>query len=145
MASIDKKHELRPDIDNTTSTDTSGNIVKDNNSDGDGDYEKMERPNKWQDSNTSSTTDSAERNKLRRSQTSQSAHQRHTFSPINPGDTEELLRIATSLENEGASAVRTSTRGSELQRRDSLAGIHMGDAVLDPKSPEFDVYKWARM
>lgn len=141
MSSERGKHELPPDIiDNSTSTDSSGNIVNDN-----ADDEKIERP-RWPHSNTtSSTTDSEQRERLRRTPTSQSAHQRRIFSPINPGDPEELLRIATSLENGGASVVRTSTRASELQRQDSLAGINIGDAVLDPKSPEFDVYKWARM
>lgn len=84
---------------------------------------------------------------MQRTQTSRSVRERRQFAPIRTGDAEELTRIATLMEGDGASvaAARTSTRGSELQRRDTLAGINVGDSVLDPKSPDFDPYKWARM
>ncbi|KAF2014159.1 ABC-transporter [Aaosphaeria arxii CBS 175.79] len=35
--------------------------------------------------------------------------------------------------------------GSQIQRLDTLAGVSFGDPVLDPRKPEFDMYKWARM
>ncbi|EEP75711.1 hypothetical protein UREG_00558 [Uncinocarpus reesii 1704] len=63
-----------------------------------------------------------------------------TFSSSDDGS--ENAQIAAVLS-------RTSTRqagdGTQLQRRDTLAGIQVGDPVLDPTSPEFDFYKWARM
>jgi ATP-binding cassette subfamily G (WHITE) protein 2 (PDR) len=141
MASEREKHEWRPETENIISTGTTTrteNIVED-----DGDYEEIERP-KLQDFPISST-DSEEQKLLRRTETNQSTRQRRTFEPIKAGDAEELTRIASSWEDEGASVVRTSTRGSELQKTDTLAGIYIGDAVLNPKSPEFDPYKWARM
>ncbi|KAK3656584.1 Suppressor of the cold-sensitive snRNP biogenesis mutant brr1-1 [Elasticomyces elasticus] len=35
--------------------------------------------------------------------------------------------------------------GSGIARRDTLDDIHIGDAVLNPSSPEFDLNKWIRM
>jgi hypothetical protein len=32
-----------------------------------------------------------------------------------------------------------------LERKDTLYGVDIGDPVLDPKSPEFNPYKWFRM
>ncbi len=81
--------------------------------------------------------------RLHKTQTSKTALERRQFSPIQAGDAEELTRIATSMT--GAGPLSRATTGSELQRRDTLAGISFGNPVLDPKSPEFDPYKWARM
>lgn len=33
----------------------------------------------------------------------------------------------------------------DLERQDTLAGVEIGNPVLDPNSPEFDIYKWVRM
>jgi len=78
--------------------------------------------------------------KLRRTQTSATARERQ-FEPIRAGDREELQRLASSL---GRTESYISTPDA-LERVDTLAGIQFGDSVLDPTSPDFDVYKWARM
>ncbi|TAQ88464.1 hypothetical protein B7494_g3247, partial [Chlorociboria aeruginascens] len=84
-----------------------------------------------------------ESEELNRVQTSRSVRERR-FEPINSGDRAELERIASTFS--GVSFTRTLTNvGGELERRDTLAGVNVGDPVLDPKSPEFDVYKWSRM
>jgi ATP-binding cassette subfamily G (WHITE) protein 2 (PDR) len=78
--------------------------------------------------------------KLGRTQTSATARERQ-FEPIRAGDREELQRLASTL---GRTESYISTPDA-LQRVDTLAGIQIGDSVLDPTSPDFDVYKWARM
>jgi hypothetical protein len=120
----------------TSHTKNYGSIVKDD--------EEPERLG-LEHAQTSSTEIADEKDlRMERTYTSRSARERREFAPIRAGDAEELTRLASELEG-GGSATRTSTRGTELQRRDTLAGINIGDAVLDPKSPEFDPYKWARM
>jgi ATP-binding cassette, subfamily G (WHITE), member 2, PDR len=89
---------------------------------------------------TSDNDKDDEAEKLARTQTSATARERQ-FEPIRAGDREELLRLASTLQ-------RTESYVADpeaLERVDTLAGIELGDAVLDPMSPEFDVYKWARM
>ena len=118
-----------PDVDHY------GSIVKDED----------ERP-RLQHTRTSSTAGELDDEKdlrIRRTQTSRSTRERR-FTPIRAGDAMELTRLATELED-GGSVQRTSTVGSALQRRDTLAGINLEDAVLDPKSPEFNPYVWVRM
>ncbi|TVY84470.1 ZEB2-regulated ABC transporter [Lachnellula suecica] len=81
---------------------------------------------------------------LERTQTEQSTRERQ-YEPINIGDREELHRIASSFGG-SVGLRRTKTSGSSaLQRNDTLAGVEIGDPVLDPSSPEFDMYKWLRM
>jgi ATP-binding cassette, subfamily G (WHITE), member 2, PDR len=81
--------------------------------------------------------------KLQREPTNASARERE-FEPIRPGDRAELTRIATTIGR--TISLKSSHLGDDgLQRVDTLAGVNIGDAVLDPQSPEFDVYKWARM
>ena len=122
----------------TSQTESFRNIVNDN-LDGRPDLHHA------QTSSTEETVDEKV-HQIQRSQTSKSARERRQFSPIRSGDAEELQRIATSLEGAGGGSItRTSTRAEGLQRRDTLADVHLGDPVLDPKSPEFDSYKWARM
>jgi hypothetical protein len=89
-----------------------------------------------------SSTESEEET-IERTPTGRSTVERR-FEPINAGDREELQRIASSF---GGSATlsRTQTAASSLERRDTLAGVNIGDPVLDPENPEFDVYKWTRM
>lgn len=55
---------------------------------------------------------------------------------------QELTRIASNFGN-----IRThdESESDTLQRKDTLAGLKVGDDVFDPKSPNFDVYKWTRM
>jgi ATP-binding cassette, subfamily G (WHITE), member 2, PDR len=94
------------------------------------------------------STDAEEKDGLSRiqtSRTSRSAQERHQFEPIRSGDREELHRIASSFGGSVALQRTMTVQSSVLERRDTLAGIQLGDAVLDPTSPEFDVYKWSRM
>jgi hypothetical protein len=91
-----------------------------------------------------SSTDISDPSDLKRTQTTKSMRERRAlFEPIATGDRAELKRIASNWE--GESLVRSSTRGSGLERRDTLAGVNIGDSVLDPKSEDFDPYKWSRM
>lgn len=78
--------------------------------------------------------------KLGKIQTSATARERQ-FEPIRAGDREELCRLASTL---GRTESYISTPEA-LERVDTLAGIQIGDSVLDPTSPDFDAYKWARM
>jgi hypothetical protein len=88
---------------------------------------------------------------LSRYQTNRSARERQ-FSPIRAGVEQELHRIATELDNLGrfrsssiARASTNKTADSALYRNDTLAGVALGDPVLDPKHADFNPYKWARM
>jgi ATP-binding cassette, subfamily G (WHITE), member 2, PDR len=98
-----------------------------------------------------SSTDIEEKDGLERTQTSgtnytsRSAQERRQFEPIRSGDREELHRIASSFAGSVALQRTMTVQSSGLERKDTLAGIQLGDAVLDPSSPEFDVYKWSRM
>lgn len=101
-------------------------------------------------SSNSTTVDSDET--LEKIETTKSRRSTRTvkerqFEPINPGDREELNRIASTFTrtNTNHSRRSQSNAGDDLERKDTLAGISAGDAVLDPSSPEFDSYKWARM
>lgn len=83
---------------------------------------------------------------LGRTQTSATARMAREwqFEPIHAGDREELTRLASSLSRR-ESVFSPQNIENELDRKDTLAGIQLGDAVLDPTSPDFDAYKWARM
>lgn len=87
----------------------------------------------------SSTLDGSD--KLERTQTTKSARERRAFQEVRHGDREELQRLASTFS--GSNAMSRTNTGA-LERQDTLAGINVGDAVLDPGSDEFDVYKWAR-
>ena len=137
MASDENRGTAASDHAEASRAEGYGSVVKDN------DYERPELQH-TQTSSTAAEVDDEKSLRIQRTQTSRSARERREFAPIRAGDAEELTRIATKLEGEG-SITRTSTRGGELQRKDTLAGVNVGDAVLDPKSPEFDPYKWARM
>jgi hypothetical protein len=101
-------------------------------------YERPEVPHSRSSTSISDPSD------LKRIQTTKSMRERRAlFEPIATGDRAELKRIASNWE--GESLVRSSTRGSGLERRDTLAGVNIGDSVLDPKSEDFDPYKWSRM
>lgn len=94
---------------------------------------------------SSSSTDVEDESDLERIQTTQSVRDRRAFEPIRSGDREELTRIASSFRGDLSLARTRTHESSALERQDTLAGVNVGDPVLDPKSPEFDVYKWTRM
>lgn len=92
-----------------------------------------------------SSTDIEDGHYLKRVQTSQSVRDRRQYEPILVGDWEDLRRAASNMDND-LKLVRTKTQNSTaLEHKDTLAGIEIGDPCLDPKSPEFDIYKWSRM
>ncbi|KAH8590156.1 putative ABC transporter CDR4 [Bisporella sp. PMI_857] len=80
---------------------------------------------------------------LKRIRTNRSIQRQQTFEPIRAGDRAELHRIATEL-GQQSSISRTATREG-LSRRDTLYGINLDSVELNPSSPQFDAYKWARM
>lgn len=74
------------------------------------------------------------------------------FEEVIPGDRAELRRIATGLRSRSTSFAtsigdlqHSTTAREVLTRKDTLHNVNIGDPVLDPTSPEFDGYKWARM
>ena len=92
----------------------------------------------------SETSTFQEKHTLERTPTSATARER-AFEPIHVGDREELHRIASEFGGSAALSRSNTRASSALQRSDTLAGVELGDPVLDPSSPDFDVYKWARM
>lgn len=68
------------------------------------------------------------------------------YEPINPGDEGVLTRLATQMSrpNRSRSNTGASTQHS-LERSDTLAGVEIGDPVLDPASPKFDLRTYIRM
>ncbi len=107
----------------------------------DGGYpeQDIERPTTFPSDSSTLHTDVDEITTLERIQTSKSVRERRQYEPIHSGDREELHRIATQITRS-----RTNTSG-ELERRDTLAGVNVGDPVLNPTSSTFDIYKWLRM
>lgn len=103
--------------------------------------ETEDHPQISDDMSSQSSTDTHEAARdLERIATSRSVRERR-FEPINVGDREALSRIASTF---GSASIRSS-KEQNLERIDTLAGITLGDSVLDPSSPDFDVYKWSRM
>lgn len=92
---------------------------------------------------TSSTNidDNDDLAEIKKVQTGRTVRDRREFEPICSGDQERLERLASNLT--GLSPIPSGT--DELERKDTLYGVKIGDPVLDPKSPEFDLYKWVRM
>jgi hypothetical protein len=124
----DEKHEYRPE--------RSENILSG----------ESERPELVHTPSSEDVEAEDEAGDLKRTETSRTMARERTFEPIMSGDRAELTRIASNFSSiAGGSLARTPTRGSELQKKDTLYGVEVGDAVLDPRSPEFDPYKWARM
>ena len=64
------------------------------------------------------------------------------FRRVSSTSGHELVRIASSLSRPEPSAV---PEDEQLRRTDTLAGISLGDPVLNPNREEFDFYKWVRM
>lgn len=79
-------------------------------------------------------------------ETNETARERQ-FESIRAGDREQLERIASGFG--GSQLGRTFTNATagthELEKKDTLYGVKLGDSTLDPSSPDFDVYKWAKM
>jgi ATP-binding cassette subfamily G (WHITE) protein 2 (PDR) len=76
---------------------------------------------------------------------SSSTENERSFQPIIAGDREQLHRIASTFDGSAALGRSNTAASSKLSRQDTLAGVQLGDPVLDPSSPDFNVYKWARM
>jgi ATP-binding cassette, subfamily G (WHITE), member 2, PDR len=127
--SSEEKHEYRPER-------TENFLGEDSKP-----FELIERPAMIP---AESSADVEESNTMERTQTGRSTVERR-FEPIHSGDRAELQRIASEFGG-SVGLSRTQTRGSfALERMDTLYGIKLGDAVINPSSPEFDVYKWTRM
>jgi ATP-binding cassette subfamily G (WHITE) protein 2 (PDR) len=80
-----------------------------------------------------------------KSNDSSSTENERGFQPVIAGDREELQRIASTYNGSNALGRSNTGASSRLSRQDTLAGVQLGDPVLDPSSPDFNVYKWARM
>jgi len=133
----DEKKSYRPE---RTENILSGN--------GDDSIEKGERPALVPAQSSSSTNVELEDDvgELKKIQTSRTTRTERNFEPISPGDRAQLTRLASNFSVVGdGSMTRSSTRGSNLTRKDTLYGVDVGNPVLDPKSPEFDPYKWSRL
>ncbi|KAM5437048.1 GTPase-activating protein [Microsporum ferrugineum] len=69
-----------------------------------------------------------------------------TVRTWSPQTRPELVRIASAFSRIDSHPDAPSAEdGGRLNRRDTLAGVQIGDPVLNPTKPEFDFYKWARM
>ena len=62
---------------------------------------------------------------------------------MHPEARAELTRVASNFPRRHDSDSGASETG--IQRRDTLDGLELEDPVFDPRSDEFDQYKWARM
>lgn len=69
------------------------------------------------------------------------------FEPIRAGDREQLQRIASGFGDSqlGRTFTNRTSGTHDLEKRDSLYGVKLGDSTLDPNSPDFDIYKWTKM
>nr|POE82695.1 abc transporter cdr4 [Quercus suber] len=69
------------------------------------------------------------------------------FEPINPGDEGILTRLATQMSRPSMSRRNTNSTatGDDLERKHTLDGVEIGDPVLDPSSPEFDLRTYIKM
>jgi len=92
---------------------------------------------------SSSDTDFEGGEELQRIRTTRSMALEHQFEPIRAGDRAEVTRVASLFGPQ--SSIHSSTSEAGLARRDTLYGVDMEHPALDPTSPNFDAYKWARM
>jgi hypothetical protein len=108
--------------------------------------DEIEQPSPTLAHTNSSTDIDSGSPRLKRRDTTRSGKltRQNTFEPINSGDREALHQIASQFSGHDE-LTRIATGTSNLERRDTLAGLELGDAVLDPRSPDFDLYKWVRM
>lgn len=101
---------------------------------------EVEKPERYP---SDSSTDVDDIQGLERTQTTQSVRDRRQFEEIRNGDRERLQKIASEFG--GSVALSRSNTRADLERRDTLADVNIGDPVLDPSSKDFDSYKWSRM
>ena len=142
MAGDDEKQDFRPG--------RTENILKDESESTSNAVDTTERISTM--SSESSTEGDSDGKPSRRplSRTATSMPRAERFEPLDPADREELHRIATYIThddtlNRTISGATAGTAESRMEKQDTLAGVKLGDPVLDPKSPDFDVYKWVRM
>lgn len=69
---------------------------------------------------------------------------RTIFAHMRPEEREELSRIASNFPRHRTTSSDLSGM-TDVERKDTLEGVELGDPVLDPTSDQFDHYKWARM
>jgi len=69
-----------------------------------------------------------------------------TYQPINAGDDAVLTRLASQFSRTQSHYSRRSSTGPEdaLQKTGTIDGLELGDPVLDPSSPKFDLHKYLR-
>lgn len=71
------------------------------------------------------------------------------YEPLDPSVRAQLTRLASRTQSyysqRRSSSVNQNDDPEALQRRGTLEGLELGDEVLDPQSPKFDLYKWIRM
>ena len=106
------------------------------------DYNKPQDTDIGQTPSSGTDVDSMEQ--LEKIRTSRSVVRQQQFEPIHSGDREQIARVASVFRTQ-SQATRNSTTDTNLGRRDTIYGLELGQPVLDPESPEFDSYKWARM
>lgn len=87
---------------------------------------------------------SQEMERITRSSSEALPEENRVFEHIPPEDREELSRIASNFPRHRATDSGVGTMG-EVERKDTLEDVELGDPVLDPTSDQFDHYKWARM
>lgn len=78
------------------------------------------------------------------------SEEHEAFEPIRAGDAAELRRLATQFSSfrgqSYLSAKESNNADPEaLERKDTLAGVNIGDPVIDPSNKDFNPYVWARM
>ena len=69
--------------------------------------------------------------------------EKNVFEHIRPEDRQQLSRIASNFPRHRATD--SGVGGMDMERKDTLQDIELGDPVLDPTSGQFEHYKWARM
>ncbi|KAJ6109197.1 hypothetical protein N7486_001431 [Penicillium sp. IBT 16267x] len=69
---------------------------------------------------------------------------RTIFAHMSPEERDELSRIASNFPRHRTTSSDLSGM-TDVERKDTLEGLELGDPVLDPTSGQFDHYKWARM
>lgn len=135
MASTNPTHEFAPIRTENILSDETSHLYPEH---------EIERPQPIASDSSDSIVEDEE--KLSRTQTSRSARERRgEFQPIFSGDREQLQRLASQYGGSVALSRTNTHPPSDLERKDTLAGVKIGDSILDPNSPEFDLYKWLRM
>ncbi|KAJ5682248.1 hypothetical protein N7462_005413 [Penicillium macrosclerotiorum] len=71
-------------------------------------------------------------------------NEKAVFEHIRPEDRQQLSRIASNFPRHRAADSGVAGMGN-IERKDTLEDLELGDPVLDPTSDQFNHYKWARM